>query len=90
MNTSGPSSQELAELVLAYLHRHPDAADTLDGIVTWWLPLQRFETERGRVERVLDALVADGFLRRDRLPDGSDLYKLEPRGEGQPGATRKH
>lgn len=90
MNTGGPSSQELAELVLGYLRRHPEAADTLDGIVTWWLPLQRYETERGRVERVLDVLVADGFLRRDRLPDGSDLYALEPTADSGTGAIRKH
>jgi len=68
--------QEVERAVLAYLHRHPDAADTLDGIVSWWLPQQRYETERERIERVLSVLVERGELRCDRLPDGAVLYAL--------------
>ncbi|WP_201316532.1 hypothetical protein [Dyella sp. EPa41] len=68
--------QEVERAVLAYLHRHPDAADTLDGIVSWWLPQQRYETERERIERVLSVLVERGALRCDRLPDGAVLYAL--------------
>jgi len=62
--------------VLGYLDAHPDAADTLDGIITWWLPLQRYENARARIERVLAHLVDRGVLRRDRLPDGAELYAL--------------
>lgn len=70
------SSAEIEDAVILYLRNHPDAADTLDGIVGWWLPKQRYETARSRVERVLDRLVAAGLLRRDNLPGGSDLYAL--------------
>lgn len=69
-------SQEVEHAVLAYLHRHPDAADTLEGIVSWWLPQQRYETERERIERVLGGLVEQGALRCSRLPDGAVLYAL--------------
>ncbi|WP_386069598.1 hypothetical protein ACFJIW_05060 [Tahibacter sp. UC22_41] len=86
MYSRDSSLQEIAELVLAYLRRHPDAADTLDGIVGWWLPLQRYETERGRIENVLDALVEDRLLRRERLPDGGALYALPARGADGPNA----
>lgn len=67
---------EIEKTVVAYLGAHPLAADTLDGIVTWWLPQQRYETARTRVEEALVRLVDVGVLRRDRLPDGAELYAL--------------
>ncbi|HET6554609.1 MAG TPA: hypothetical protein VFG49_13865 [Dyella sp.] len=75
-NKDASGRQEVERAVLAYLHHHPDAADTLDGIVTWWLPQQRYETERERIERVLGGLVERGDLRCNRLPDGAVLYAL--------------
>lgn len=68
---------EIESAVIGYLRSHPDAADTLDGIVDWWLPRQRYETERARIEAVLSALVARGLLRRSGLPGGAELYALK-------------
>jgi len=48
----------------------------LRGVVNWWLPQQRYENSRQRIEQVLSALVAEGLLHRDRLPDGEVLYAL--------------
>lgn len=67
---------EIRRSVLAYLQSHPQAADTLRGVVNWWLPQQRYENNCLRIEHVLAALVAEGLLHRDRLPDGSVLYAL--------------
>jgi hypothetical protein len=75
------SRREVEASVLAYLRRHPDASDTLDGIVLWWLPQQRFETARERIERVLGDLVARGQLRCERLPGGVVLYGLRRQAE---------
>jgi hypothetical protein len=75
-STVGEGEMEIERSVLAYLHSHPQAADTLRGIVNWWLPLQRYENSRQRIEKVLAALVAEGLLHRDRLPDGEVLYAL--------------
>ena len=55
---------EVRREVLAYLRSHPQAADTLRGIVSWWLPRQRLETGRRRIEQVLDALVSAGQIGR--------------------------
>jgi hypothetical protein len=71
---------EVASAVLGYLRHHPDAADTLEGIVRWWLPQQRYETEKARIERVLETLVADGALRCEQLPGGAVLYTLSKSG----------
>jgi hypothetical protein len=67
---------EIARSLLAYLRRHPLAADTLRGISNWWLPQQRYRDDRPRIGYVLDRLVAEGVLHRDELPDGEVLYAL--------------
>lgn len=75
--------REVERAVLAYLGRHPNAADTLDGITGWWLPQQRFMTARDRVEAVLSRLVEAGVLQLRRLPNGGALYTLD-RGRREP------
>ena len=69
-------AKEVEDAVLTYLQRHPKAADTLDGIVSWWLPQQRYEIERQHIKRTLGEMVGRGQLRCDRLPDGAVLYAL--------------
>ncbi len=78
-STSGSAASdddEIRRSVLAYLQVHPRAADTLRGVVNWWLPQQRYENSCRRIEQVLAALVAEGLLQRDQLPDGEVLYAL--------------
>ena len=67
-------SADLTEEILAYLNAHPRAADSLEGIVSWWLPRQRFELTRHRIQETLDKLVERGLIERIYLPDGSVLY----------------
>jgi hypothetical protein len=73
----GDNRVEIEKTVVTYLGNHPLAADTLDGIVAWWLPQQRYETARTRIEQALVHLVEVGVLRCDRLPDGAELYALK-------------
>lgn len=88
MHRQGKEEARLREVetaVLAYLQKHPEAADTLDGIVSWWLPQQRYETDRERIERVLSELVTHGKLRCEQLPGGAVLYALN-----RPGSPLLH
>ena len=83
--TAAGDQVEIERSVLAYLHQHPQAADTLRGIVHWWLPQQRYESGCQRIEQVLSDLVARGVLRRDPLPHGDALYALNrPADSSQP------
>jgi hypothetical protein len=70
------NAREIEDAVVSYLRNHPEAADTLDGIVSWWLPLQRYEIGRARIEDALTHLVEAGILRRDQLPGGAKLYSF--------------
>ncbi|QNH14590.1 MULTISPECIES: hypothetical protein [unclassified Xanthomonas] len=67
---------EITATLLSYLQNHPQAADTLQGIVAWWLPQQRYIAASARIEAVLHRLVDTGALHRHALPDGAVLYSL--------------
>src|SRR5437016_2658461 len=53
---SSSAKSDVAEEILSYLRNHPNAADTLEGILKWWLPRQRYETEQQRIEQALEYL----------------------------------
>lgn len=79
------TESEIEGAVLDYLHTHPHAADTLDGITRWWLPQQRYVNALSRIETVLHRLVDQGNLQLRRLPDGTVLYSLDnPRPPSSP------
>jgi Fe2+ or Zn2+ uptake regulation protein len=69
-----PGLARLSEEILRYLRTHPQAADTVDGIVGWWLPRQRHDEAVDRVQDALDKLVASGLLEKITLVDGTVLY----------------
>jgi hypothetical protein len=77
------SREELASEIGRYCARHPDARDTIDGIV-WWLVQQRFEDTRAEVLDAADYLVECGILDRRTLADGSVLFCCRAEGPRRP------
>lgn len=65
-NTPPDPRQEIID----YLHAHPSAADTVDGIIQWWLVRQRYETAQDVIQKALDDLVEQGIL--DCIDTGDD------------------
>ena len=65
---------KLNDEILLYLHEHLNAGDTLEGIVEWWLPRQRYEQSKSQIQKALDGLVAQGLVKRDCLSDGTAIY----------------
>ena len=61
--------------ILEYLLNHPDAIDTMEGIMKWWLSEHVASTGRENVKEALDALVSTGWVteRSSTLPT---LYGL--------------
>lgn len=57
-----------------YLAQHPDAADTVDGVLQWWLPAASASVSREIVEHALDTLVARGEIVRRIHADGTVIY----------------
>jgi hypothetical protein len=73
-------ARAIAQEVETYLARYPNAVDSVEGIVRWWLPRLRVEEAIADLERALDLLVEQGRLTRRQLPDGRWLYGRPDRG----------
>lgn len=71
--TSDPSV--LCQGILHYLRDHPSAADSLEGIASWWLPPSDFSTTQEAVQMALNLLVAEHRIARIDLADGQTLYQ---------------
>jgi hypothetical protein len=71
------SDDEVDRAVLAYLEAHPSAADTLEGIVAWWLEQRRIrygvEIVSGALERLMTSGAIEELRRRDEIPT---LFRL--------------
>lgn len=48
--------------VLSYLIDNPDAQDTLEGIVEWWILQKTIESQTAKVKVVLAELAARGLI----------------------------
>jgi hypothetical protein len=70
------ASRPLADEVLAYLLRHPQAQDTMEGIAEWWLLEQRIRHAVAEVEVALSELVRRDFLVARQCRDGRTYYGL--------------
>jgi hypothetical protein len=66
----------LSDDVLAYLAEHPDAQDTLEGIVEWWLMEQRIVNQTARVREALDELVDGELILERQGRDSRTHYRI--------------
>lgn len=48
--------------ILSYLIDHPDASDTLEGIIHWWLLEQKIKSQMEAVKKALAELVTKGLV----------------------------
>ena len=56
--------------ILHYLLEHPDAKDTRDGILHWWIPQRTSEPDIHLIQAALDALVSKGWIsKRETVPN---------------------
>jgi len=67
---------EIARKILTYLADHPDAQDTLDGIVQWWLVEQEIKHEIGKVREILSELVKKELLLEHKSMDSRVHYRI--------------
>jgi plasmid stabilization system protein ParE len=64
LNSGGDKAGEveMAHQILAYLHANPDAQDTLEGIIEWWLLDQNIKRQSERVKQALAQLIERGLI----------------------------
>ena len=62
--------------ILQHLITHPDAKDTMQGILQWWLPGGLMVWAEGEVQEALDMLVARGWLTQRQVTLTQKIYGL--------------
>ena len=70
------TTSEVTLKILRYLDQNPNAADTVDGILEWWLPKQSIYEEEKVVKRALDELVKQNLILATRSSDARRHYRL--------------
>jgi hypothetical protein len=71
-----PDKSQIAREVLTYLAKHPDAQDTLDGIMQAWLPGQGGRYKPTIVHEVVKDLVLEGTILESKTPSSDTTYRL--------------
>jgi hypothetical protein len=68
--------QAAADRIQRYLDEFPKAADTVDGIATWWLN----DVPEPIIQAALDDLVSRGVMKREMVTGGRPQYSraMEP------------
>lgn len=62
--------------ILRYLREHPEAQDTVDGIMVWWVSERAIKNWLPQVQKSLAALVNRGYLEKHAAADGRTFYRL--------------
>lgn len=71
-----PFKSPIAYEILAYLVQHPQARDSLDGIVRWWLLEQTIRYQATVVKEALEELALKGYVIQRNLPNSLAQYEL--------------
>jgi hypothetical protein len=74
-----PLLQSPAVEILEYLARCPDAQDTIDGILHWWVLDAYIQKWAPKIAKTVAQLVQQGFLEEKPHSDGKIFYHISPR-----------
>lgn len=69
---------EVACEILFYLEEHPDAQDTLDGIIQWWLLERKIKYHIGIVKEALAELLKSKLIHKYEGRDTLTHYRINP------------
>jgi hypothetical protein len=71
--------EQVAYNILAYLAENPEAQDTLEGIVGWWLSGQAAKSNTALIEGALTELVNRGLVLARSGKGARTYYKVNRR-----------
>lgn len=61
-NLCFPDESRITCEILSYLEEHPEAEDTIDGIIQWWLLERKIRYQQKKVQEALSELAGKGFI----------------------------
>jgi Fe2+ or Zn2+ uptake regulation protein len=80
---------KLALQILRYLREHPEAQDTVEGIMVWWVSERAIKNWLPQVRKSLTALVNRGYLEKRTGADGRIFYRLNQSRVPHQGGSQK-
>ena len=75
-----PVENEIIKLsadIARYLHEREGAADTFEGLVSWWLFRAQLSEAEKKVQQAVDYLDQQGLISKRKLMDGTVLYSAK-------------
>jgi len=72
-----------AKEILGYFLRHPQAADTLEGVARWRLMEERVHRSVAEVDQALNWLVSEGFLLKECARDADPIFRMNRAKDGE-------
>lgn len=73
-----PNRTEIARRILIYLEENPEAQDSIEGILQWWLLERTVHYEKIRVEEVIEELVSRNLIVARHIVGLPIMYRLNP------------
>ena len=70
------NESKIGNEILAYLVDHPNARDTLEGIVEWWLLERQIKFQTARVKEALSDLVTRGLILEKKGSNSQIHYRI--------------
>ena len=67
---------QISHEILAYLVEHPEARDTLEGILEWWLLERKIKRQKDQVKEALTELVSKGFVLEQKKANSQTQYSI--------------
>lgn len=68
--------EKISRLIVDYLQKYPEAGETFEGIMKWWLELERIELSVNEVADVLESLIQKGVIKMYKTAGGTIFYKI--------------
>ena len=75
MECSESDMKFLRKEIIDYLRKNPNAGDSLEGVMNWWLSQRNKKPDVAEIEQVLEQLIAEGSVRKVSLVGGTILYR---------------
>ncbi len=69
---------QIAHKILQYLVKHPDAQDTVDGLVQWWISEQKIRIQIGNVKSAIAELIAEDLILERQGIGSRTHYRVNP------------
>jgi hypothetical protein len=71
-----PIENEITREILGYLVNHPQAQDTLEGIIHFWLLEQKITYQTKMVKEAIEELVESGLILERKIGSSETHYRI--------------